>query len=73
MMASSPLRPPLWDLAPINEYKEVLVHISFSIVHFTIKILQIAQTLVRRCKTRSGSTLFVNAPFLEFIAYNILH
>ena len=32
MMAYSALRPPLRVLAPINEVKEVLIHIRFSIV-----------------------------------------
>ena len=33
MKALSALRPPLRVLAPINEVKEVLIHIRFSIVH----------------------------------------
>ena len=62
MTALSALRSPLRVLATINEVKEVLIHIRFSIVHRYKKICLTWQIALTPCGVSSGSTLFVNAP-----------
>ena len=72
MMALSAPRPPLRALAPIDEVKEVLIHIRFSIVHSYQKKMAISvdpDEMPRFCDVSSGSLLFVNVPFLDIFAY----
>ena len=61
MIALSALRPPLRVLAPINEVKEVLIHIST-----VTKICLTRQTA--HISMRRRVLLFVNAPFLDIFA-----
>ena len=58
----SALRSPL---APINEGKEVLIHIRFSIVHpVTKNVIKMATSADADEAPRFRSTLYVNAPFV---------